>query len=226
MRPLHTAPATSDVAAAALVAQPFALYLVVLSVAAPATASNWERADPIISLFPRALAVGWVPVLSVALAAAWWRIARPSRETLIRAAKEGCLGAVLACIAVGALRLAAGPSMPAFIPAEESAGPGYLLSMAAGYSEELVCRLALLPALYLALRQRTKPAVAAVLSILLTSLAFSLWHAAGEATPSSVYFATRFIVPGVAMSVAFFVSPSMIVVGHATAHLLIPALFV
>ncbi len=219
-------PESRDIAAAALVAQPFALYLVVLAFLAPPTEDNWARADPILSLLPRGLTVAWVPVASVLIAALWWRLARPDRANLARAGREALLGVGLVCTAVFVVRGVAGPVLPDFIPPEESAGPGFLLSMTAGYSEELLCRLLLLPAILFALRRRLPASVASAVSVVVTALAFSLWHAAGEAEPSTTYFVTRFIIPGVVMSIGFLVSPAGMVVGHSSAHLLIPLVFV
>jgi membrane protease YdiL (CAAX protease family) len=124
------------------------------------------------------------------------------------------------------LRLAAGPSLPSFIPAAESSAPGFLLSMTAGYSEELGCRLVIMPLAFFALRERLGSRLAAASAVLVTGRAFALWHAAGEPDPSSTYFLTRLIIPGCAMSLVWLVSPSAIVCGHCAAHLLIPALFV
>ena len=52
----------------------------------------------------------------------------PSR----RAAKHSAIGFVLALLAVSTLRVVNGSQLPAFIPSEENAGPGMLLSMTAG----------------------------------------------------------------------------------------------
>ena len=115
--------------------------------------------------------------------------------------------------------------MPRFIPPEESAGPGFLLSMTAGFEEELILRLALLPALFFGLRGRLPDRARAVVAVVATGLVFSLWHALGEHPPSATFFVTRFIVPGCVMSVVWLANPSTIVAAHGTAHFLIPALF-
>lgn len=221
-----TEPRPADVTAAALLALPFAGYIMALQQLAPPTEVQWLAADPILLLLPRGATLWLVPVGSLMLAALWWRISRSSRDTLRRAALGALAGAALATLGVGVLRLAAGPTLPWFIPPEESAGPGYVLSMAAGLQEELVCRLVLLPAFYFGLRDRVPKSALVIAAVGATGLAFALWHALGEGTLASTYFAVRFVLPGCLMSAIWLASPAAIVVGHSTAHLLIPALFV
>jgi hypothetical protein len=120
--------------------------------------------------------------------------------------------------------MATGAAMPSFIPPEESAAPGFLASMSAGYWEEVVCRLGVLPLAYFFLRGRAPPWAAAALSVVVTGLVFAGWHALGEPF-SATFFVTRLVIPGAAMSLVWLWSPSAITVGHCTAHLLIPALF-
>ncbi len=214
------------IAAAALVAQSFTIYVVVLRAAAPPSEAAWAHADPILRIASRAVSLWLVPLLGVAAAAVWWRVAEPRARELRRALRDALLGVLAAAAAVGALRLLAGPALPSFIPAEESAGPGYLLSMSAGYGEEILFRLLLLPLLYVVLSRRlTRPAAIAV-SALVTGLAFALLHEAGPGAFDAHYFATRFLVPGVAMSVVFLaISPTFLLTAHCAAHVLIPALF-
>jgi membrane protease YdiL (CAAX protease family) len=100
--------------------------------------------------------------------------------------------------------------------------------MTAGYGEEILFRLALLPALYLLLlRARATPNIAAASSVIATGLAFAVLHQVGSGASPPAYFATRFLFPGCVMSIVFLrVSPTFIVVAHCTAHLLMPVLFV
>jgi len=218
-------PRPEDVTVAALFSLPYAAYLVVLQAVRPATELQWTLADPILVLSPRA-ATPWLSVVAaLALAALWWKLAPPDRQALRRGAIGAIAGALLAALAWGALRLAVGETLPAFIPREESAGPGFLLSMTAGVEEEQLCRLALVPALFFPLRRRGVWRAAAV-AVLASGLVFAVWHAAGEATFAPVYFATRLLGPGCVMSLVWLVSPPAIVVDHLTAHLFIPALFV
>lgn len=216
-----------DVVVAAWLVQPFTLYLFVMRWLAPATAANWRRADPILGFLPHDVVLWLVPVLGVVAVAVWTSRARPARAELGRALRDGALGAVVAVLIAVTLRLVWGSTLPTFIPSEESAGPGALLSMTAGYGEEIVFRLALLPSLYLLLRRRASPNVSVALAVLATGLAFAVAHQLGPGASPPAYFATRFLFPGCVMSVVFLrVSPTFLVVAHCTAHLLMPLLFV
>jgi hypothetical protein len=226
MRDPRKGPSPEDVAVAALLAQPFAVYLLVLRALAPPSDVNWAHADPILTLLPREATLWLAPALSVAAAVLWWRIACPPRVALRAGMKEGLAGALLAVLAAGLVRVAFGPTLPSFIPPEESAAPGYLLSMTAGLDEEVVCRLGIMPALCFALGDRVPGIVNLALAPLATGLVFAVWHAIGEDAFSTPYFVTRLLIPGCAMSLVWLVSPAAIVSGHCTAHLLIPALFV
>jgi membrane protease YdiL (CAAX protease family) len=218
-------PSLDDVAAAAIVVQPFTAYCLVLLWVAPPTEAQWQMADPILKLAPRIPTLWSVPLAGMLVAAGWAALRRPRRSTVCRGAREALLGAAVAIVATGAMRLLSGPSLPAFVPPEESAGPGLLLSMFAGYGEEIGCRLLLMPLLYFPLRLRT-PRLGPIVAVVGTGLAFALWHAAGESAFESTYFLTRLLFPGALMSLVWLVSPAAIVVGHCVAHLLIPVLFV
>ncbi len=215
-----------DVAAAAATSLPFAAYLVVAGVHSPPTEGAWRRADPILKLLPRGAAIGLVVVAALVAIASWTVRARPGRRELVRAAGEGVAGAVAAVVVLVALRAMHGPSMPRFVPAEESAAPGVALNMAAGLGEEVVFRLGILSALFFALASKLRRATAAVLAAVVTGVAFAVAHALGPDPSSAAWFVTRFAVPGFAMSLAYLgLGPSFIVVAHCTAHLLIPRLF-
>ena len=198
-------------AVAALALAPFTLYLVALHALAPPTEAEWAAVDPILRLLPRGPSL-WLPVAAGALAAvAWVRAAPPSREALLAGGRDALM--------------VAGPRIPSFVPPEESAAPGFLLSMTAGYAEEVVCRLGVLPLVYFGLRGRLGRRVAGPVAIVATGLTFSAWHAVGEPTFSPTFFVTRLVIPGAAMSVAWLASPSFITSAHCSAHLLLPALF-
>ena len=220
-------PSVEDVSAGALAGQPFAAYLVVLGLLGHPSEAQWSEADPILLIFPRAISVWSVPVLSVAFALVLWRTAPPTRQTLRRALLHGALGCGAAVLAVGALRLAVGPTMPAFIPSEESARPGFQLSMTAGYAEEVLFRFAALPLFFFWARRRMSEPVAAAMAALTIGLAFAILHEGGPGPFELRYFVTRTLIPGAAMSLAYlYVSPAFVIVAHSSAHLLIPALFV
>ena len=72
--------------------------------------------------------------------------------------------------------------------------------MTAGYAEEVLFRLALLPVLYLALARRLTRPVAIAIAAILTGLAFALLHDAGPGAFELRYFITRVLIPGAAMS--------------------------
>ncbi len=219
-------PEPEDVTAAALFGQVFAVYVVVLGLGLAPTETQWSEADPILGILPRLVSLWSVPLLSVVAVGVWWRIAEPSRDTLLRGALHAFAGLAVGVLAVGLLRLAVGPTLPSFIPSEESARPGFLLSMTAGYAEEVIFRPGLLPAAYFALRDRIPKHAAALVAALVTGLGFALLHDAGPGVFEMRFFLTRALIPGAAMSLAFvYVSPSFIVIAHASAHLLIPALF-
>ena len=215
------------VAAATLVAQPFTLVLLALLALRPATDAEWARADPILVLAPRALTLALVPILGIVTAVTWSRIARPSRDVLRGALVHASVGAAVAVIVVGVLRLTLGPQLPSFIPPEESAGPGMFLGEMAGYAEEVIFRLGVLPLVFGALARRTAPFPAGLVSALVVGLSFAFLHAAGSPEWSWSHFVTRVVFPGMAMSLAALaISPSFVVGAHCTAHVVIPLLFV
>ena len=217
---------SSDFAAAALMAQPFTLYLLVMRWLAPPSEENWARADPILQLLPRDINLWAVPLLGIGLALGWWWLARPSSETLRKSLKFALVGGLIGCLTTSFLRLWWGAHLPAFIPAEENAGPGITLSMTAGYAEELLFRLMLLPALFLWLQPRVSRPLAVGSSIVVSSLGFALLHEAAHPTFEGRLFATRFVVPGCLMGLAaLLVNPSFIIGWHCASHLLLPVLF-
>lgn len=216
----------ASIAASAFLSVVFALYLVVLAALVSPSEEQWREADPILLLLPRWASIWSVPISSVGLAIFWWRVAKPDPATLRRSGIEAALGALTAVAVCGLVRVAVGPELPAFIPSEESARPGFLLSMTAGFAEELVFRLTLLPAWLFVFRRWLSERAAVVLAVILTGLGFTLLHQAGATSFEPRYFVTRFVIPGCAMSLAFlYIGPTFLVFAHGTAHLLIPALF-
>jgi len=216
----------SDVTAGALVAVAYGIILLAIAAASPATPAHWERADPILLLVPRAAMPWLVPALAVAGAVAWRRVARPSRDEARRAALHAGAGVVAAIAMVGALRGLHGATLPSFIPAEESAGPGLLLGLCAGLAEEVLFRVGVLSLVFFALERRAPRPVAGGAAAVISALAFALLHQAGPVPAPAAWFLTRFLIPGLAMSlVALVVSPSAIISAHCAAHLLIPFAF-
>jgi hypothetical protein len=201
-----------DFAAAAVLAQPFGAYLILMRLWAPPNAEQWRHADPILRFLPLWLIVA----LGVVTCAAWLRFARPRFG---RSLGHAILGVLVAAAIAGALRGVYGPRLPTFVPPEESAAPGFLLNMSAGYAEEVIFRLALLPALLITLRRIP---LGTLVAVCLTGLAFALAHG----ITLDAHFATRFLIPGCMFSLAaMLVGPAFVVTAHCVAHVLIPLLF-
>jgi hypothetical protein len=207
-----------EFACAALWAQPFVAWLLVLFVIDPPSEAQLAAADPFLRVLPSVI----VPWLAIAVAAAWaWRV-RPSRAALARASMRALAGIAVALAAVALLRAIAGPRLPSFVPAEESAAPGRLLSLAAGLGEEVEFRLLLLPVVYFLLARRGSRAVAGVVAVLASAIAFTALHGAAPLS----WMVTRFVIPGCLMSAAaLLIGPSFVVAAHCSAHLLLPVLF-
>lgn len=218
-------PSGETIAAAAAVLLPYVLAVGALGVLSAPDATQLEHADPFLRSIGGAAVVAPAGVLVIGV---WLGGARPSGQALHRALRWGMLGAAVAVAVAVSLRLGFGPTLPGFIPPEESAKPGLTQGLAAGVGEELLFRLVVLPGLYFGLRRRMGRAAAAGLAAVLTGLAFALAH---ELPPlggsfEARFLATRILFPGVVMSLAFLVlPPAFIVAAHATAHLAIPALF-
>jgi hypothetical protein len=81
--------------------------------------------------------------------------------------------------------------------------------------------------LFLFLRSRMPRGSAIAVAVVVTGFAFAVSHEIGTGDPLvERWFATRFLIPGCAMSLLFFwPGPAFIVAAHCTAHLLIPIAF-
>src|SRR5262245_57402746 len=90
-------PEPEDVTVAALLGRPFAVYILVLKIASPATSAQWAVAAPILKLLSRTPTLLLAPLGALVIAAFWWRIARPDRQAI----RRGAIGAVVG--ALGAL---------------------------------------------------------------------------------------------------------------------------
>jgi hypothetical protein len=98
--------------------------------------------------------------------------------------------------------------------------------MTAGYVEEVVFRLILLPAVFALLVSRASPSTAAIATAAVVGLSFAVLHQLGAPDDSVAHFITRVVVPGAGMSLAFLlVGPSFVLVAHLAAHVAIPVLF-
>ncbi len=218
-----------DTSASACVALLFGAYTLVLLLVTTPTETNWLHADPVMKIFPRALTLWGIPVLSVLLFFFWNALKPLQPKAALSLVKFALSGSAVSIIALVTLRLMAGEQLPAFVPPEESLKPGYLLGMSAGLVEELVMRLVLTPLLFVAFRKRMGFHGAVIAAIVVAALCFVLWHEAGSGGQALVFqhAVTRFIVPGVIMGLAvFYVSPVFLVALHCTTHVMIPLLFV
>jgi CAAX prenyl protease-like protein len=215
-----------DVAVAALALQPFALILAATLMLRGITSEELAAADPLIQLLG-AKGILAVPVLSLAIGAIWWGAARPGRAALRRGARQGTVAVLIVAVGLPLLRLAIGPSLPTFIPPEESARPGLAGGLAAGVFEESLFRVLLLPAL-LACLSDVRSMRSFVVASLIVGLAFALSHeiGPGAARFHLAYFVDRFVLPGLLMSLACRWPGFTFVVGwHCAAHTLLPFVF-
>jgi hypothetical protein len=218
-----------DMYCAACVALLFGGYTLILLLTTTASETEWLHADSVLKIFPKAVTLWGIPILSLALFF-FWKLQKPAQVQAISSPlKFAFSGAAIAIVVLLALRVMLGENLPAFIPPEESVKPGYLLGMSAGLGEELVMRLMLTPLIFIALRKWLGFYESVWTAIIFTALCFALWHEVGSIGEPFMlqYFATRFMVPGVIMGLATFcISPVFLVSLHCTSHIMIPLLFV
>ena len=213
---------------AAVLVQVFTLYFLVLFFFLDPSEAQWLHADPLLKILPRQATLWFAPVLSLLLLVFWSSIQPPTKAIIANALKHSAYGIAVAIILFLTIRFAVGPNLPTFIPPEESVKPGYLLGMSAGLNEELIFRMVFTPLAFIAFLKWMRPHYAAMLSILVVALLFALFHELGSAGEpfSAYYFATRVLMPGCVMGLAFFyISPAFIVMMHSAAHIMIPLLF-
>ena len=217
-----------QVAAAAILIQPFTALCALLLWIAPPDAAAFEAADPIVRSLGLTVGLFAIPAAALLALPVWLALAWPRPAALARALRLVGLGLAVAVVAPLALRLFVGPQLPSFIPPEEGAGPGLSAGLAAGLIEEVLIRLAVLPAA-LAVCARLLPSrLAALVAVLASGLVFALLHQVGPgAAPfDPAHFAARLLFPGVLMSAAaLWPGPAFVVVAHCAAHLILPALF-
>lgn len=216
------------VSAAAVLFLPFVVFFLALWWIAPPTSAHILASDPLVQLVNSYAGIWAIPLVAALPALAWTVVLPPSRAALGRAVPGVLGGLAVAAVGLPLLRLLAGPTLPGFVPPEESAFAGITLGVGAGIMEEAVFRLGLLSVVFLAgcrvLGRRRAGAVAVVL----TAFAFALSHelGPGAGTFDARYFAMRFMAPGCVMSVLFFrPGPSFVVTLHSAAHVGIALLF-
>jgi membrane protease YdiL (CAAX protease family) len=145
------------------------------------------------------------------------------------------IGVLTAVAVTVTIRVLVGDSLPDFIPAEESSKPGFLYGMVAGYGEEVLFRMLLMPLFFFgaykllkARGHKQRVFLSAIAAIVLTAVLFVLLHELGETDGTIVWklVATRFIVPGVVMgSLYFLFGPGFVIAMHSSMHVMIPLLF-
>lgn len=218
-----------EISATSVIAQGFAIYMLVTFLMLGITNTEWSWRDPVLNFFPLGTTVWCVLTLSIATMIIWLIMAKPSREVFIYCLRETILGLIVALLIVSALRIFVGATLPAFIPSEETAKPGIVLNMTAGYGEEVFFRLLILPLLFFSFIKWCRYHVAVLISVVALGLIFALLHQLGTLTPGIDwgYFATRTLMPGIVLSLLFFYrSPTFAVVLHSASHILIPFAFI
>ena len=217
-----------QVAAAAILIQPFAALTALLLFIAPPDEAAFTAADPIVRSIGLTVGLWAIPVAAMLTVPVWWLIARPSDAALMRSIRLVGAGVAVALGAALLLRAIFGAHLPAFVPPEESAAPGLSAGLAAGLIEEVLIRLAVLPAAVVLARRALGPVAAGVVAVLVSAAAFTLLHQIGPGAAPFVlaYAVTRFVFPGVVMSTAaIYPGPAFVCTAHCAAHLLIPLLF-
>jgi hypothetical protein len=217
-----------DVSAAAVSFGAFAVAIIPAWLVLPVSSAQRAASDPLVQLVDATLGLWLIPALCVLLGLGWaWR-RPPTRAALARAVRGATAAVVLAGVGLPLLRWLVGPSLPSFVPPEESAAPGLLLGLGAGLLEEAVFRLGLLATSFVLASRVLSTAGAVGISVVLTGLAFALAHELGPgAGPFELhFFLTRFLIPGCGMSLLFFrPGPAFLVFLHASAHVGIALLF-
>jgi len=213
---------------AALVLLGYVAVLLAVWQIVPPTAGNLAVSDPLVRLIDARAGLWFLPVLCVLPAIGWLAAFGANGEERGRAVRAAALGALVAIVGLTLLRAAAGPVIPSFIPPEESAGPGLVLGLGAGLVEEAVFRLGILAPSYLIAGRSMSERSATTFAVVLTALLFALSHEVGPGatTFEPRFFITRFLVPGVGMSLLFlWLGPAFLVSLHAAAHVAIAMLF-
>jgi hypothetical protein len=217
-----------QVAAAAILVQPFTALVALLLLIAPPDPAAFAAADPLVRTIGLTLGLFAIPAVALLALPLWLVVARPGTAALARSLRLAVLGIGIAIALPLLVRLVNGPHLPAFVPPEEGAAPGLSAGLAAGLIEEVLIRLGVLPAALALAGRALPPRAAATLAVFVAAAAFTLLHQVGPgAAPLVVAYAvTRFLFPGLLMSAAaLWPGPTLVCVGHCAVHLLLPLLF-
>ena len=217
-------------------AQVFAVYCLVLALTFETTPDQVLWADPFLKVIPIDISV-WIVIVSSLLIGLYCLIRLGSFKALIdHTPGVQILTGICAAMAIGLTIFAiVGDTLPDFVPSEESAKPGYLYGMAAGYGEEVLMRFTILPVVFYGMMKlipntglRSRILISAALAIAVATIAFLVMHEAGETDHMIVWklVATRFMVPCFLMgTLTFLAGPGFVIFMHATMHVVIPTLF-
>lgn len=227
-----------EISATSVIAQGFALYLLITYLHLGITETEWSFRDPVLNLLPANGTVWVVFLLSLSTMIIWRFIAKPTRQVMVFCLQETMWGLIVAVLLIFLLRFLVGATLPAFIPTEETAKPGIVLNMAAGYGEEVFFRLLVLPALFFSVIKimirppssdnKMRYHLAVLISAIALGLIFAALHQIGTLSPDInwAYFTMRTLMPGFVLSLLFFYrSPTFAVVLHSTSHIMIPFAF-
>lgn len=216
-----------DVAVAAMALQPFGLLLGASFALRGLSPRQLDGADPLIRLLGAAGVPGIV-LAGFVLGAAWWSAVRPGPEAVRRGLRQGAAAVGVVTLGMAFARILIGPSLPAFLPPEESARPGLVGGLAAGVLEEAVFRLMALPALLVAcasVRSLTRRFLVASLAV---GVIFAISHEMGPGAErfALAHFVARLVFPGFLMSIGCrWPGVTFVVSGHCAAHVLLPVFF-
>lgn len=215
-----------DIASACICFIPFLLFLALTAYLNPVTPAQYENSDPLVRLLTFPAATLTTFILGLIICSFWIKIFPMQKNALVHAAIWTLLGSFFSLFVLFLIYKINGPQLPTFIPPEESAESGLVLGLTAGMLEEILFRLLLLPLFIFLLTKKLSFNISLIIAVLLTALLFSLSHElAGDAFQMR-FFVTRFIMPGVLMSIIFLkLHPAALLSGHTAAHISIAMLF-
>ena len=212
--------------AAALVLLPALALWGALAWTSSVTVAQVQCSDPLVQAAIRYAGLWIVPVLAIATALGHMAGGEPRGSDVRAAAFAMAMGAAVVAGGLVVAQVVGPRPVPWFVPPEESACPGLFLGYTAGFLEETIFRMALLPVAFglLATRMARRPAAAT--AVVLTGLLFALSHEVGAAGFNAAHAVTRFLFPGCFMSALWLrPGPPYPVALHCALHLVIPSLY-
>lgn len=215
-----------NIACASLCFIPFIFLLMLSAYLGEVSPAQYKNSDPLVRLLTYPSATIITVVLGLALSIAWIKIFPIHKNTLIKTASWTLAGSCFSFLICFLIYKINGPQLPTFIPPEESAASGLTLGLTAGMLEEIIFRLLLLPLLIFLLIKKFSFNTTLIISIFLTALFFALSHELAGDPFQFRFFMSRFLVPGIIMSLVFTkLHPAALLSGHTVAHVGIAMLF-